>query len=328
MGEEGESVRISVSFYARCMEIGKKISATPHGMSRTAAARRGARGPIACFCRLVILAVAIELGCSNEDDAPSPPPAESRIVSLSPLATRFLLELGVSSRLVAVDTGSLALLGTTPRPVTSLAAAHRFDADLVLVPALPDDVRSLADLADAGARVVEFAPHDLEDVFILVRGVAGPLVGEEAATAFERRIARPLALIAGQSPSEGRPRVIALVNVDPPEIAGGHSFETDLIEIAGGSSVTHGGDDNRRPIDAAELVRLAPDRVVVMTASALDARDQDRALRLVGAIASVDFFTFDRESFWLAEPAEDAARLRAIFSRWVRSQLPPKASAA
>lgn len=310
-------MRIPVSFYARRMEIGKKITATPRGLSRSVWARRGSRGAIAAFCRLSILAAGIGLGCTREDDAPSPPPnpAEARIVSLSPLATRFLLELGVSSRLVAVDAESLAPLGATPRPTTSLEKAQRFHPDLVLLAALPEDVRSFSALSEAGARVVEFAPHDLEDVFALVRSIAGPLVGEEAATAFERRIARPLALIGGQSSPEGRPRVIALVSVDPPEIAGGHSFETDLIEIAGGSSVTHGSDDNRRPIDAEELARLAPDLVVVMTPSEQGPIDQDRALHLVGDIAPVDFFTFDRETFWLAEPAEDAARLRAVFSR-------------
>ena len=246
-----------------------------------------------------------------------PAPKDARIVSLSPIATRFLVELGVAPRLVAVDPRSRELLSaaqpTAVLETSSLEDAHRFAPDFVLLPALPDDIGSLAELEAAGARVVEFAPHDLEDVFALCRSVAGPLVGEEAATAFERRIARPLSLIAGQSSPEGRPRVVALVSVDPPEIAGGHSFETDLIEIAGGSSLTHGGDDNRRPIDAEELARLAPDRVVVMTASALVPADQDRALLLVGGIAPVDFFRFERETFWPAAPAEDAARLRAVF---------------
>lgn len=244
------------------------------------------------------------------------PPAASdapRVVSLSPLATRFLEELGAAPQLVAVDAASREQLGNDERPVASLETAHRFDPDLVLLASLPDDIRSLHELESVGARVVEFAPHDLEDVYALCRSVAGPLLGEEAATDFERRIARPLSLIAGESSPENRPRILALVGVDPPEIAGGHSFETDLIEIAGGSSMTHGSDDARRPTDAAELARLAPDRVVVMTTRPLSAADEDRALRLVGGVAPVDFFQFDRESFWLAEPAEDAARLRAVF---------------
>ncbi|MEZ4282682.1 MAG: ABC transporter substrate-binding protein [Myxococcota bacterium] len=245
-------------------------------------------------------------------------PRAQRIVSLSPIASRFLLALGVGDRLVAVDRESLAAPGMPERPATTFDEALRFAPDLVVVPSLPDDRRALEPLASAGARIVEFAPHDLEDVFALCRGLGGELVGGAAAAELERRIARPLALIAGQSPAEGRPRVLALVRVDPPEIAGGHSFETDLIEIAGGSSITHGSDDNRRPIDPAGLARLAPDLVFVMTAQPLGPADEDRALRLVGDLAPVIFFPFAPETFWLDEPARDAARLResiVVFER-------------
>jgi ABC-type hemin transport system substrate-binding protein len=243
-------------------------------------------------------------------DSPMPRRAR-RIVSLSPLASRFVVALGVGDRLVAVDSGSVGEPGVPDRPTTRLEQAGAFEADLVLVPALPDDRATLAHLQASGARVVEFAPHDLEDVFALCRGVGGPLVGGEAAGQLERRIARPLSLVAGESPSEGRPRVLGLVSIDPPEIAGGHSFETDLIEIAGGSSLTHGSEDLRRPIDPAELARLAPDLVVVMTSRPLGPAEEDRAFRLVGEVAPVEFFQFDRETFWLEEPARDAKRLRA-----------------
>jgi len=268
--------------------------------------------------RLAVFAAALALGCPGpEESGPSAaPPAASRaprIVSLTPLATRFLVELGVAPQLVAVDAVSRGLQGVDDMQVATLETAYHFDPDLVLLPALPDDVRSLSVLEGVGARVIQFAPHDLEDVFALCRSVAGPLVGEDAATAFERRIARPLSLIAGEASPDDRPRILALVSIDPPEIAGGHSFETDLIEIAGGSSITHGSDDNRRPIDTAGLESLAPDRVVVMTSQPLSAADEDRALRLVDGVAPVDFFQFERETFWLDEPADDAARLRASF---------------
>ena len=246
-------------------------------------------------------------------------PRAKRIVSLSPVASRFLLALGVGDRLVAVDGDSLGAPGIPALPATSFEDAARFNPDLVLVRSLPDDRRVLETLEAAGARIVEFAPHDLEDVFALCRSLGGELVGGAAAGEFERRIARPLALIAGESPAEGRPRVIALVRVDPPEIAGGHSFETDLIEIAGGSSITHGSDDHRRPIDSAGLARLAPDLVLVMTALPLGPADEDHALRLVGDIAPVSFFPFAPETFWLDEPAREAARLRETIVEFERA---------
>lgn len=284
---------------------------------------------------LALLALAAGLACPATDEAtptsetdptpampaPTDLPADptrpfapriERVVSLSPVASRFVAALGAGDRLVAVDPGSLDLPGIPDRPTTDLGDVLRFEPDLVLVPALPDDLDALPRIQSNVARLREFAPHDLEDVFALCRSLGAELVGAEAAGQLERQIARPLSFVAGESPAEGRPRILALVAVDPPQIAGGHSFETDLIEIAGGTSITHGSDDNRRPIDPAALARLAPDLVVVMTSTTLAPADEDSAIRFVGDVAPVEFFRFDPEFFWLEEPARDAKRLRAL----------------
>ena len=247
--------------------------------------RRGIRSCLCASIGLLLVTVALALGCPAANDASdqAPPPAETaangagsdpgqpvpsagspRIVSLSPLATRFLGELGVGPRVVPLD-------GPTDR----LEDLVRLDPDYVFLPTLPDDQSDLAELEASGARVVAFAPHNLEDVMTLLHGVGVELVGEDGATAFERRVLRPVALIAGQSSPLDRLRVLALVGVDPPEIAGGHSFETDLIEIAGASSLTHGGSDNRQPIDRQNLAKRTPDLVVVMTDGELAPADQD-----------------------------------------------------
>ena len=281
--------------------------------------RRGIRPDLPASIGLLLTIAALALGCPAADapsDHPAPAkmatsttgpdpgspaaPAEApRIVSLSPLATRFLGELGLGSLIVAFG-------GSTDR----LSDLVRLEPDFVFLPALPDDQSDLAELEASGTRVIAFAPHNLEDVMALLHGVGTELVGEDGATAFERRRLRPVALIAGQSSPFDRLRVLALVAVDPPEIAGGHSFETDLIEIAGASSLTHGGSDNRQPIDRENLAKRTPDLVVVMTDGELAPADQDRALEFVGQIAPVVFFPYARETFWLEEPARDAARLR------------------
>jgi ABC-type Fe3+-hydroxamate transport system substrate-binding protein len=119
-------------------------------------------------------------------------------------------------------------------------------------------------LRAAGAELVEFAPHDLEDVFELCRRVGGQLVGTANALRFETELARPLAQIGGSSFGLARPRVIAVVGLDPLELAGGHSFETDLIEIAGGRSLTHGGDEPRLALRSEQLAEYAPDLILVV----------------------------------------------------------------
>lgn len=253
-----------------------------------------------------------------EDRSSAPLGPASRIVSLSPLATRFLTQLGAADRILPFETASADADRTTAAASGSGASPSAadldrliaLDPDVVFLPALPDDRAELARLEATGARIVEFAPHDLEDILAYCREVGTELVGAAAVEAFQRRVLHPVARIAGQAPPDGRLRAIALVDVDPPIIAGGHSYETDLIELAGATSLTHGGDDDRRPIDRATLEQLAPDFVLVTTEGELGPADQDRALLFVGDLAPVVFFPFARETFWLDEPVREVERMR------------------
>lgn len=291
-------------------------------MDRANEARRGAgrgseRGPLGLRpCALLparfgVLAAALILsGCPEaapRDVAPSS--RGPRIVSLSPVATRFLGQLGLDDRIVPFD-GPQTAPGEPRDVVPDLAAVARLDPDYVFLPALPDDQADLQALEESGARIVEFAPHDLEDLLALCQGIGVELVGRDGIEAFERRVLRPVALVAGQSSPTDRLRAVALVGLDPPELAGGHSFETDLIEIAGATSLTHGADDERRPIDREGLAAMRPDLVLVMTPEPLDAEAHERVLDLAGGIALVRAFPFARETFWLDEPVREATRLR------------------
>lgn len=260
---------------------------------------------------LSLILILILSGCP--ETAPPPEDGSSsegpRIVSLSPVATRFLDQLGLGDRIVPFD-GAATTPGAPRDGVPDLEAVARLDPDYVFLPALPDDQADLQALEESGARIVEFAPHDLEDLLALCQGIGVELVGRDGIEAFERRVLRPVALVAGQSSPTDRLRAVALVGLDPPELAGGHSFETDLIEIAGATSLTHGADDERRPIDRAGLAAMKPDLVVVMTGAPLDAEERERVLDLAGGIALVRFFVFARETFWLDEPVREATRLR------------------
>ncbi len=59
-----------------------------------------------------------------------------------------------------------------------------------------------------------------------------------------------------------------------------------------------------------------------MTDGELGPADQDRALAFVGDLAPVIFFAFARETFWLEEPARDAARLRESIVALERARAP------
>lgn len=277
---------------------------------------------------LLSLILALQFACSADEESapggsrPELPPADSaeqRIVSLSALATHFVTELGVGHLLVGVDAKSSALPGLAHLPVVDLGRAHNLAPDIVLIPDLVaiDDAAARS-LELAGARLVEFAPHDFEDVFALCRGLGAQLVGVASATLFERRISRPLAIIGGISPPLGRARVVAVVGLEPLELAGGHSFQTDLIEIAGGTSVTHGGEESRIAITPGRWDEFSPDLVLVSTTLELSLTEREAARSLIPERFRVEFFAFDPETFWLRVPEREAERLRAIIASYSR----------
>jgi ABC-type hemin transport system substrate-binding protein len=245
----------------------------------------------------------------------------ARIVSLSSLATRFVTELGVGHQIVGVDARSSALPGLSHLPIVDLESALQLAPDLVLVEELADpNDPALQNLERVGAQLVEFAPHNLEDVSALCRELGTRLVGVASATLFERKFARPLAIVGGISPARERLRVVAVIGLEPLELAGGHSFQTDLIEIAGGMSVTHGGEDVRIAMTSERWHEFSPELVLVTTSTELSRAEQETFRARIPQRFRIEFFAFDPETFWLDRPERDAERLRIIIASFSLEQ--------
>jgi hypothetical protein len=241
-----------------------------------------------------------------------------RVVSWSPPASRFVRAIGAESLLVGLDPESARILGRR-----DLERAAHPDA---LIPLAPDLLligeaagRAIEESIEAaGISVVVFEPHDLDDLMTLVRDVGERLVGRAAAARFERELSRPLAEIGGASFGAVRPRVAPLVGIDPLELAGGHSFETDLIEIAGGSSITHGGEETRVRLDRAPSQGLpgaagaAPELFVYFAPRQPSAEERARLRARLPAGVPLGFFPVEHDRFWLEAPAEGVRRLRRL----------------
>jgi len=104
--------------------------------------------------------------------------------------------------------------------------------------------------------------------------------------------------------------VVAVVDIDPLRIAGGHSFETDLIEIAGGHSVTHPGEEHRVAIRADQWTEFAPDLVLFVSATEPPPGAEWALRSSLGSGIEVDSLRLD-DAFWLGDAAEPARRLRS-----------------
>lgn len=245
-------------------------------------------------------------------------PRVVRVVSLSPLASRFILLLEAQDRLVGVDRESARLPGLQELEGLSVVDADSLGSlapDLILVPpGLLPAPEAGGGLGQSGADVLVFAPASLEDVYMLFRGLGSRLVGRAQALRAEIELARPLALIGGESYGQRQLRALAVTGFAPLEFAGAHSFETDLIEIAGAESVTHthGVDAERIAASSDRLAAYAPEWVLVITPVPPSRAEREGVLREVGASVLVDFVTLDTRSFWLDAPTETAQRFRAL----------------
>ena len=232
-----------------------------------------------------------------------------RVVSLSPVASEIVLALGLEGRLEAVDAASARLPGLPALPVAEAGAVARFSPDLVLAPAA--QAESLR-RAVPGAEVLEIEPHDLDEAWDLWREIGAALGHAEQARRQVRERTRPLAEISAASFGRRRPRVAAIVSLAPLEIAGGHSFLTDVIELAGGESVSHGSEETRLAWSPEALVGAGAELVLLVGDAPLRGDALARARALVGPGPRLEPLVFDPERFWLDDPTAVVARVAAF----------------
>jgi len=259
--------------------------------------------------------------CGGSEEAPSADlvSREStrplRIVSLAPAASEFVVALGAAARLVAVDAGSGRIAELADRPRVELKGAAAMLPDLILVGELAgSDATEAERLRSEGFEVIEVAPHDMADAFELCRSLGARIVGTAAVQSFELRISRELAHIGGSSWGEPRPRVLAVIGLHPFAVAGGHSFLTDLIEIAGGSSVTHEIEERRILLEP-DVPRVAGAQLLLLvTPEPLSEEERGAALATLPVGPRVVFFPYDAERSWMSDIVDAARRLRGIVS--------------
>jgi len=264
------------------------------------------------------------LGC-GEDPEPSPadPGPMPQVVSLAPMASESLILIGGAEALVAVDSESGRLAELAHLPTVDLPGCLVLAPDLVVVPTLTGNDRFVAETLRAnGSDVIEFAPHDFDDAYALWRLLGLALDRGEAARAAVLDHSRELAVMSAGAYGYQRPRVAAVVGLTPLEVAGGHSFTTDLIEIAGAESVTHGSEERRIAMTPAELLATAPDLVLVIQPSRLSAAEERDVRAMLGGARQIAFLAFDRQRFWLRHAVETARLVRDRVQPLVAGRLP------
>ena len=242
-----------------------------------------------------------------------PPPARLRIVSLLPAASAFVLDLGAGSMLIGVDRESARLPELGPLPIVVLEDAPGLRPDLVLVPALrAEDAPILERLRAVGSEVIEIAPRHYDDFSALCHGLGARLVGQVRAMAFEGSHGRELATLAALSHGRSRPRVAPVIGFEPFELAPAHSFATDLIEMAGGTSTSHDHVQLLPPVSLAKLVATEPDLLLMISATPMAEPARAAARNALGDAVAIEFFVLDTQRFWVRDFGDAVRRLRAV----------------
>lgn len=230
---------------------------------KRSAPRREGRSPRLASL-VLLLAACLTLSCSPRRAAPVESPAEprvvtdeightvhvpanpQRIVSLAPSITETLFALDLGDRIVGVTTfcdyppaaTAKEKVGDTLRPSIEKIVALR--ADLAVASTSSQLEQYVRRLDDLGIAVYISNPRKVADVAATIERL-GALTGTTArARELSGDLQKRAAAIDQKVQAAARPRVLVILGTEPLITVGGNTFINDLIERAGGRSISAG----------------------------------------------------------------------------------------
>jgi len=270
------------------------------------------------------------LACDTASEAPAdgkvretPPPG---IISIGDFSARALLVMGEAESVVAADPVAQLIFAQAGLEIPDAAegtgrARARHARVAVIDQEGSPSARSDSDLTDslveAFVPIVDVDPHNLDDAYALYREIAELIDEPSGAETLVRRLHAPLVERAARQLGRQRPCVAIVTSLAPLTLAGGHSFETDAIQLVGGESTTHGDEDWRTPLSLDDLSARAVDLIIVtdttgQTDRSAPASEALRTFKRRVRPTQVQTTLFDASAFWLDDPS----LRRSTLDRW------------
>ena len=197
------------------------------------------------------------------------PDHAARIVSLAPSITETVFVLGDGDRLVGVTDYCDYPPEATLKPRVGGISTPSFEAilalrpDLVLATAESNYAEHVERLVALGLAVYVIRPVDFETVLESIERIGGVLSRDVAARARVASMRRDAEAIARAVAGSPRPRVLYVVWPNPLIAPGRSTLISELIQRAGGESVT-GGEPLPYPrLSLETVVERRPDRIIV-----------------------------------------------------------------
>jgi iron complex transport system substrate-binding protein len=193
-----------------------------------------------------------------------------RVVALTPSLTEMAYNLGAGDAIVGVtdhtdypsDARAKPSVGGMVDPSIERIVALR--PDLVLATLESNRPTTIDDLQRLGIPVFVIRPEGLDGILQAVEHIGLALNRvQDARTAVERLRARRQD-VARHVTGLPKPRVFVLIWPDPVATVGRHSFIAEAIEAAGANCVTSDLPQQWPRVSLEEVVRLAPDTIVLI----------------------------------------------------------------
>ena len=205
----------------------------------------------------------------------------TRVVSLVPSATETVVAIGATERIVGRTRFDVAAAvakipsvgGTIDASVESIIALH---PDLVIGWGKDIQQTVRARLASIDVPVFAMRAEDTSDVFRGIQNLGKMLARDSAAVSLAKSIRATLDSVRSAVANRPPRDVMFVIYPDPAMTAGPHTFIDELIGLAGGRSVFHDMPAEWPTVSIEEVVRRAPDLLIVSQTDSTSALAQFR----------------------------------------------------
>lgn len=197
------------------------------------------------------------------------PAAPQRIISLVPSVTEVVYALGGEDRLVGVtdfcdwppEARTKRRVGGMLSPNLELIVALK--ADLVVATTEGNRQETFDQLQRLGIPVFTVNPHRLSDVMTVIAQV-GELIGRPAAVGpLVESLRRRVQAVERAVRPYPRPKVLYVLWPEPLIVPGREGLVTELIDLAGGASVTAGEPDSYPRFSLEAVAARAPEVIIL-----------------------------------------------------------------
>lgn len=204
------------------------------------------------------------------------PDTPTRIVCLAPSITDTVFALGAGQRIVGItdytkyppEAASKPSVGGVINP--SLEKVASLNPDLVLAIADLNSFDVIRSLERLGVPVFVIHPHGIEDIYQSIENIGKAINKSESAATLIQTLRNRANEVHKRVAGKYAPSVFFLLWADPVMSAGKGAFITELIEIAGGRSITRNVENEWPTISLETLLAQQPEYVLLVRGSGVD----------------------------------------------------------